>query len=105
MAKFSAASIRDLMTPEREAGRVARNIAYEADKGATLDCAKLAYIVAVEVDDGSWVELDAQDIEQARALAVNWVDKFNARGASVWKVWEGGKLGRRSEFLYIESFG
>lgn len=100
MAKFQAASIRDLMTPERDAGRVSRAAQYAADKGRTLDIAKLSHIVAVEADDGSWFELDADDFANARALAVNQVDKMNARGASVWQVWENGKLGRHSKFLY-----
>ena len=74
MPKFIARSILDLMTPEREAGRVAR--------GAH-------FIVAVEVDDGSWVELDADDKPHAAVIADNWVAKLNARGASCWAVFPG----------------
>lgn len=69
--KFEARSLADLLTPQRDAGRLAR---------------KAEYIVACEVDDGSWCELDAESLAHAEVLARNWVDKLNARGCSVWRV-------------------
>ena len=88
MPKFYAASIRDLMTAERNAGRVAR---------------KCPYIVAVEADDGSWCELDATSLNHGFTLATNWVDKMNARGASVWEVKPSGKLGRLPLLLILKN--
>ncbi|NVO13867.1 MAG: hypothetical protein HXX10_07510 [Rhodoplanes sp.] len=89
MPIFEAATIRDLMTPERDAGRVAR---------------KARYIVAVEARDGSWCELDGDDEAHARVLADNWTDpqRMGARGASVWAVNADGTLPRRSRYLAVE---
>jgi len=71
MPKFSASTVNDLLTAERNAGRVAR---------------KAEYVVFVECDDGSWCELDADSEQHARDLCRNWVDKLNARGCSTWRV-------------------
>lgn len=71
MPKFSAQLISDLMTPERDAGRLAR---------------KVEYIVACEASDGSWCEFDAETLLHASLLADNAVDKLGARGCSVWQV-------------------
>ena len=71
MPKFSALSVADLLTPERDAGRVAR---------------KVEWVVFVECDDGSWCELDADDFAHAKVLAHNWVDTLGARGCSVRRV-------------------
>jgi hypothetical protein len=75
--KFQALDISYLLTDERNAGRVARN--------ATR-------VVFVEVDDGSWCELDADSDEHARVLCHNWVDKLNARGCSAWNVAADGRI-------------
>jgi hypothetical protein len=84
--KFQARSLSDLMTPERDAGRLAR---------------KVEFIVACEVDDGSWCELDATDPAHAQVLARNWVDKLSARGCSCWNVrLMDGKLAPNSFFNY-----
>lgn len=84
--KFAARSMADLLTPERDAGRLAR---------------KVEYVVAVEVDDGSWCELDATDYAHGQVLARNWVDKLNARGCSVWRVrLMDGKIVPKSLFNY-----
>jgi hypothetical protein len=89
MSKFVAQSLADLRTPERSAGRILRNV---------------DYIVAVEVDDGSWCELDAETEEHARVLARNWVDKLGARGCSCWHVRrQDGKLVKQSFFNYYWS--
>lgn len=79
MSKFEAKTIRDLMTKERSAGRVSRGV---------------GYVVCVECDDGSWCELDATSVPHAKTLADNWVDKMNARGASVRRVLPAGTLAR-----------
>jgi hypothetical protein len=86
MTKFSAQSINDLRTPEATAGRLAR---------------KARFVVDVEVDDGSWCELDADDRAHAIRLAHHWVDpeRGHARGASCWEVIpETGAVKRRSFF-------
>lgn len=67
MTKFKAQKLGDLLTRSANAGRKARGV---------------SYVVHVEVDDGSWCELDASGSQHARTLADNWVDKMNARGAS-----------------------
>lgn len=77
--KFVAQRLTDLFSPERDKGRLAR---------------KAKLIVACEVDDGSWCELDATDLAHAKALAHNWVDKMNARGCSVWHVEADGSAER-----------
>lgn len=71
MSKFAATSAADLRTAPRNAGRLAR---------------KVEYVVTVEVDDGSWCELDAIHVPHAKTLARNWVDKLGARGCSCWRV-------------------
>lgn len=71
MPKFSATCLQDLMSPERDAGRLAR---------------KVEYIVACEASDGSWCEFDAETILHASVLADNAVDKLGARGCSAWRV-------------------
>jgi hypothetical protein len=71
MPLFSASSIADLLTPERNAGRVARAV---------------EYVVFVECRDGSWCELDADSEEHCRVLSRNWVDRLEARGCSAWRV-------------------
>lgn len=88
MAKFTATTIRDLMTKERSAGRNAR---------------KVQFIVACEADDGSWFELDADSRAHAKVLATNQVDKMNCRGASCWKVNNTGTLGRSPFHTYFAS--
>jgi hypothetical protein len=82
MTKFSAQSIEAFRTAEANRGRMVR--------GAS-------FVVCVEVDDGSWCELDADDQGHAATLARNWVDEQNARGASCWRVLRmyGGELGSR----------
>lgn len=71
MPKFSALSIDDLFTAERNAGRVAR---------------KVEYIVAAEASDGSWCEFDADTLLHGSVIADNAVDKLGCRGCSVWRV-------------------
>ncbi len=80
MTKFSAQSITVFFTQPAIEGRLAR---------------KAKYVVCVEVDDGSWCELDADDADHAYRLAVNWVDVMDARGASCWCVSKTGELGGR----------
>lgn len=89
MPKFSALTIHDLRTPERSAARILRNV---------------EYVVAVEVDDGSWCELDAESEEHSRTLARNWVDRLGARGCSCWHVRrQDGKLVKDAFFAYYWS--
>lgn len=71
MPKFSATSINDLLTVERDAGRLARRI---------------EFIVACEASDGSWCEFDGDDYFHAKRLADNAVDVLGSRGCSVWQV-------------------
>jgi hypothetical protein len=71
VSKFAATSAADLRTEARNSGRLTR---------------KVEYVVTVEVDDGSWCELDATDEAHAKTLAHNWVDKLGARGCSCWRV-------------------
>lgn len=80
MPKFSATSIEAFFGQEATAGRAVR--------GAR-------FVVNVEADDGSWCELDADDVQHAQALANNWVDVLNARGCSCRKVWPDGTLTRK----------
>lgn len=80
MTKFAAQTIKTLMDDTAHiAGRKAR--------GAK-------FVVAVEADDGSWFELDADDQGHAGVLARNAVDAMSARGASCWRVMDGRYLGR-----------
>lgn len=83
MPKFSALSITDLFTAERDAGRVARGV---------------RYIVASEASDGSWCEFDGESFGHALRLADNAVDNLGARGASVWFV---GTEGQCINRLYL----
>lgn len=89
MAIFSALSFNDLTTAERDAGRKAR--------GCKI-------IVACEARDGSWVDLDGQNVDQAINMARNWVEIQDARGASVWRVGHDGKLVGRSLALFTEGY-
>ena len=89
MTKFAAQSIRDLRTAEADAGRLAR---------------EAKFVVSVEVDDGSWCELDADDVTHAERLAMNWVDVMNARGASCWEVIANGGVKRKPFFTYYENY-
>jgi hypothetical protein len=92
MPKFAAQSINDLRTPEANRGRHAR---------------RPFFVVAVEADDGSWFELDAESMDHARTLAKNQVDLMNARGASCWRVVKSGaqiaEMGARPFFTYFWS--
>lgn len=85
MAKFAALSAKDLRTPARDAGRLARRV---------------PFVVCVEADDGSWFELDATSEEHGRTLADNMVRPEHAcRGCSLWRVREGsGKLAKRPSY-------
>ena len=87
MTKFKARTINDLRTLEATAGRAAR---------------KARFVVDVEVDDGSWCELDVDDKAHAERLARNWVDVMSARGASCWEVDENGCCKRKPFFVYYE---
>lgn len=71
MPKFSAAKLTDLMTDERNIGRLRRRV---------------FFIVACEASDGSWCEFDGESSDHAKVLADNAVDKLGARGCSVWAV-------------------
>lgn len=87
MPKFLAATILDLMTAERGAGRIAR---------------KAKIVVCVEADDGSWCELDADSEAHARVLAQNWVQTLGARGCSCWHVrQQSGRLAPSSFYSYF----
>jgi hypothetical protein len=92
MTKFAALSILDLRTPEANRGRRAR---------------RAKFVVAVEADDGSWFELDADDRDHARTLARNVVDVQSARGASCWVAVpvgdETAEHGARSFFNYYDT--
>lgn len=90
MTKFAALSIADLRTAEANRGRMVR--------GAK-------FVVCVEVDDGSWCELDADDQGHAGVLARNWVSAQNARGASCWRVLRmyAGELGAQAFYTVYEN--
>lgn len=85
MPKFAARTIKDLMTPARDAGRLARRV---------------PFVVCCEADDGSWFELDATSEEHGRTLADNMIRPEHAcRGCSLWRVRDGsGKLAKRSSY-------
>jgi hypothetical protein len=83
---FSAASIRDLMTDEANAGRVVRKRDY-LGLGMLFE-----YVVACEARDGSWCEFDAQTLLHASRLADNAVESLGARGCSVWGLDRHGAL-------------
>ncbi len=102
MPKFEAANIRDLCTPERNAGRLSRRAKYEQPFRFPNALVRLAYIVAVEADDGSWTELDGESLDHARRLADAWVNDCNARGCSVWEVGSSGSLARRSSYVVFK---
>ena len=89
MTKFKAQSINDLRTNDATLGRFARGS---------------KFVVDVEVNDGSWCELDADDKAHAERLARNWVDVLNARGASCWEVDEFGRCKRKPFFTYYEQY-
>lgn len=89
MAKFADRSIGPFFTEARNAARVSR---------------KAEFIVAVECDDGSWCELDAESIEHAGMLAHNWVDVLGARGASCWRASvRNGKCARTPFYTHYEN--
>jgi hypothetical protein len=90
MPKFSATCLADLMTPERDAGRVAR---------------KVKYVVACEASDGSWCEFDADDSDHGKVLADNAVDKLGARGCSVWSVAQRNQYSQRAGGLESSIYG
>jgi hypothetical protein len=90
MTKFIAQSINYYRTAQANEGRKAR---------------KAKCIVNVEADDGSWFELDADDMEHAHVLARNMVDVQSARGASCWQVNADGVCKRRSFFNYYNNGG
>lgn len=71
MPKFSATSINDLRTDERNVGRRARGV---------------EWVVACEASDGSWCEFDGDDYLHAKRLADSAVDNLGARGCTVWHV-------------------
>ena len=48
------------------------------------------FTVAVENDRGEWFLLHAESIDRAVSLAQNWVDVMNARGASIWRIFDDG---------------
>jgi hypothetical protein len=77
--KFLARNILDLNTPEAIAGRRLRDV---------------KFVVDVEVDDGTWCELDATSENHAKVLAQNWVEVLGARGASCWCIMFGEPGGR-----------
>jgi hypothetical protein len=85
MTKFRSLSINDFFTAEAAEGRKARDA---------------AFVVAVEVDDGSWCELDAEDGTHAERLAETWVDLMNARGASCRAVKPDGTLVKKPFFTH-----
>lgn len=86
MQKFPATTVHDLLTPERQAARVLRNV---------------EWVVFVEVDDGSWCELDAESLAHAKTLAHNWVDTLGARGCSVRRVRRQDGRALKCEYYYF----
>ena len=48
------------------------------------------FTVAVENDRGEWFLLHAENMDHAINLAQNWVDVMNARGASIWRIFDDG---------------
>jgi len=86
MPKFSAETVADLLTRERDEARVQR---------------KTEYVVFVEVDDGSWCELDAESLAHAKTLAHNWVDNLGARGCSVRRVRRQDGRTLKQEYYYF----
>lgn len=50
------------------------------------------FVVHVQADDGSWCELDANDLGQARLLARNWVEKLGAQCAHCRIIYPSGML-------------
>lgn len=78
---FSARSAKELRTPARDAGRLARGV---------------PFVVFIESDAGRWAEADAKSEAHAKRIANEWVDQHKARGCSIWRVREGsGKLAKR----------
>lgn len=76
MTKFAAQKLGDLLNGMATAARSIRAETY-AQTGTPF-----VAVVMVEVDDGSWVELDAESEDHARTLADCWVKTMGARGAS-----------------------
>lgn len=48
------------------------------------------FTVAVENHRGEWFLLHAENVADAMNLAHNWVDVMNARGASIWRIFDDG---------------
>jgi hypothetical protein len=95
MTKFSALSFGDILSDERTAGRAARVTAYVAEGKP------FTHVAVCEADDGSWFELDATDLDHAKALAANQVDWMNCRGCSVRAVARDGSLDINGAPLYL----
>ena len=84
--KFTAQSSQDLRTPEACSGRVAR---------------KTICVVFCEANDGSWFELDADDVGHAIVMAHNQVDLMECRGASCWNAKPDGTLCNKPLYMYF----
>lgn len=105
MPKFQTNSLAAIRDGEgRVAGRQARMAEYAAHRYNPASLSKLAYIVAVEADDGSWCELDAESLDHAKRLAVHWIDVLKGRGASVWEVMPNGRLAGKNSFTYFQDW-
>jgi len=48
------------------------------------------FAVAVETGDGDWLVLHAESLDHANTLAHEWVENHDARGASIWRLFEHG---------------
>lgn len=58
------------------------------------------YVVWAEIEAGKFYELDAEDLDHAKALAEAWVDKHHAWACSVRAVNRDGTIAR-NPFLLI----
>jgi len=80
MTKFNAQKLGDLLTTDATIARASRASQYAAQGLPFLA------VVMIEVDDGSWCELDAESYQHAKIIADCWVRSMGARGASCRKL-------------------
>jgi len=65
----------------------------------------VTHVVAVENSKGEWFLAHATSVDHGHTLARSWVDKMDARGASVWRLHEDGPAKRHCGLVTPEPEG
>ncbi len=61
------------------------------------------FAVAVETAAGRWFILNTADMEAANNVANQWVDIHEARGASIWRIYEDGLAQKKAALILPEN--